>query len=47
MVWHSVADTALPSPADFSEPGKEPLLGPAKTITLTDRSTVILLGRQP
>jgi len=46
MVWHRVADTALPSPEDFVEPGKEPLLGAGKTITLADRSMVILLGRQ-
>ncbi len=47
MSWFRVVDTALPSPDDIVEPGQEVALGPVKSITLEDRSSVILLGRMP
>ncbi|HET6370752.1 MAG TPA: glycogen-debranching protein, partial [Nitrospiria bacterium] len=40
--WRRVADTALPSPDDFSEPGAEPRLK-ARCYTVKGRSVVILL----
>lgn len=43
--WHRFADTSLPSPEDIAEPGAEIRLGAIKQLSITDRSTVILIGR--
>ncbi len=45
MEWFRYLDTALESPADIAEPGGEVHLGAIKTVTLTERSTVILIGK--
>lgn len=43
--WYRFADTSLPSPEDIAEPGAETRLGAIKQLSITDRSTVILIGR--
>jgi glycogen operon protein len=44
-VWFRVADTSLASPDDIVEPGQEVLLSSVKTLTLAERSSIILLGK--
>jgi glycogen operon protein len=46
MRWRLVVDTARPSPDDFNEPGSEPLLADQSTVTLTDRSVIVLIGNR-
>ena len=46
MRWRLVADTARPSPDDFHEPGSEQLIPDQSTITLTERSVIILIGNR-
>ncbi len=43
--WYRFADTSLPSPEDIADPGSETRLGAIKQLAITDRSTVILIGR--
>ena len=48
--WFRVVDTARPSPEDIVEPGEEvplqmPAAGKKLTLTVTERSAVVLLGR--
>ncbi|RME00438.1 MAG: glycogen debranching enzyme GlgX [Calditrichaeota bacterium] len=45
--WHRVADTSLPSPEDYCEPGKEKLLQKQTVYHVHGRSSVILLSRKP
>ena len=42
--WHQAVDTALPSPEDVSEPGREPAVGP-EAYTLAGRAVAVLLSR--
>ncbi|MBN1422035.1 MAG: glycogen debranching protein GlgX [Planctomycetes bacterium] len=44
--WHRVADTSLPSPQDFLEPGSEEPLTEEDTYHAAPRSTVILLAKR-
>jgi glycogen operon protein len=46
MRWHRVMDTGRPSPEDFMEPGSEQLLLNQFTVTLRDRSVVVLIGNR-
>jgi isoamylase len=43
--WHVFANTGMTSPEDIWTPGSEPLLGDQSSITVGDRSTVVLVGR--
>jgi len=43
--WHRVADTSLPSPEDFMEPGAEPILVPQDEYAVAPRSFVLLISR--
>ena len=46
MRWRLVVDTACPSPDDFHEPGSEQLIADQSTVTLTDRSVIVLIGNR-
>jgi len=46
MHWRRVMDTGLPSPDDFVERGEEKLLKDQSSVTLTDRSAVLLIGNR-
>jgi glycogen operon protein len=46
MRWRRVIDTGKPSPDDILEPGAEQLLGDQTSITLGDRSAVVLIGNR-
>lgn len=43
--WSRVVDTSLPSPEDIVDPESAGVAWAAKTVTVRDRSAVILLGR--
>jgi glycogen operon protein len=43
--WYRCADTSIPSPDDFLEPGQEELLGNPKVYVLPARSMVILMAK--
>ncbi len=43
--WHRLLDTALPEPEDICPPGQEPSIEDQSTITLGDRSVIVLVGR--
>jgi glycogen operon protein len=44
--WRLVIDTARQSPDDFNEPGSEPLLSDQSSVTLTERSMIVLIGNR-
>jgi isoamylase len=44
-IWHRVADTSLPTPEDFTEPGAEPILVPQDEYAVAPRSFVLLISR--
>ena len=46
MRWSLVVDTARSSPDDFFEPGSEQLIADQSTITLTERSVIVLIGNR-
>jgi glycogen operon protein len=46
MQWHRVIDTGLPSPESFMEYGSEKLLLDQSSITLKERSVVVLIGNR-
>ena len=46
MRWRLVVDTARPSPDDFHEPGSEQLIADQSTVTLTERSVIVLIGNR-
>ncbi len=46
MRWSLVVDTARPSPDDFFELGSEQLIADQSTITLTERSVMVLIGNR-
>ncbi len=43
--WHGVADTSAAAPNDIVEPGQEQLLKDETTLTVKERTCVILLGK--
>ena len=43
--WYVFANTALATPEDIREPGKEPILPDQSNLLIGDRSVVILVGR--
>ena len=45
MEWHVVANTAVPSPEDISEPGSEPQLGERARLSVGGRSVVVLIAK--
>lgn len=45
MEWFRHLDTALESPDDIADPGNETRLGTIKTLSLIERSAVILIGK--
>jgi len=45
MQWFRVIDTALPEPDDIATPGSEPKLTSQATLTVTERSVIVLIGR--
>lgn len=46
MRWRRVMDTGLPSPDDFLEPGTEQLLPTQSSVTVSDRSVIVLIGNR-
>jgi glycogen operon protein len=46
MHWRRVIDTGKESPDDFLEPGAETLLEDQSSVTLMDRSVVVLIGNR-
>ena len=46
MRWRLVVDTARPSPDDFLEAGAEQLIPDQSTVTLSERSVVVLIGNR-
>lgn len=44
MRWRLVVDTARPSPDDFLEPGTEQLIADQSSVTLSERSVIVLIG---
>ena len=46
MRWSLVVDTARPAPDDFFEPGSEQLIADQSSITLTERSVIVLIGNR-
>ena len=46
MRWRRVIDTSLSSPDNFLEPGSEDLLADQLSLTLQDRSVVVLIGNR-
>jgi hypothetical protein len=45
MAWRRFADTSLPAPDDIAEPGEEVPLTGKKLLSISDRTTVIFVGR--
>lgn len=45
MEWYRFADTSLPSPEDITEVDSPVRLGNIKQLTISDRTTVILIGK--
>jgi glycogen operon protein len=46
MHWRRVVDTGESSPDDFLEPGSERLLEDQSSVTLRERSVVVLIGNR-
>jgi hypothetical protein len=46
MRWRLVADTGRPSPDDFLEPGSEQLIADQSSVTLMERSVIVLIGNR-
>jgi glycogen operon protein len=46
MAWHVFANTGMESPADITEPGKEPLIDSQQEILVGPRSIIVLVGKR-